>query len=355
MNMIYVGGVPFESNSSSQGSCDLVALMEHPALVSAALSFKAIPEKKVSTSQASSNELANNKLVYLFQREYASVNPQLVDLIGTDEATTCVGIVIRNRDNGMTSVAHVDSPEIVDHGLSQMLSKLVDTKLDSEMDVHLIGGFEDVPYEVRENNEYAGSQSDSEQDGHSFPLCAKLVEALGKSAVKFHIQTLFVLNHNTQKDNVGNAVPIFTGFLVETKTGVVIPATFDQTTRSPDEIVRRIRLSASFSNPHWRNKLLETYDTDTDLFIIVPCPWNMGRVHMASYLQQLPDDEILQTCSTSPFAEAPDFIDNQRRQWDYLIRHPNWKETFRMGAPRVFTRNSNGGWTMVEQVQEVGR
>ncbi|KNA12830.1 hypothetical protein SOVF_122370 isoform B [Spinacia oleracea] len=245
----------------------------------------------------------------------------------------------------MTSVAHMDSPKIVDLGLSQMLSKLVDCKHDSDMDVHLIGGFEEISYK---NTEQTGSEGNPEQVDHSFPLCAKIIEALGKSAVKFHIQNLFVLGHNTRKDTAGNTLPIFSGILVETRTGTVTPATFDQTTRCPDEMVRRIRISASFSDTRWRNKLLETYDTRTDRFIIAPCSWSIHLVHMSSFLQKLPDSEILRTCSTSPFAEAPDFIHNQRRQWDYLIQHPYWKETFRMGEPRIFTRAVNGEWIMVE-------
>ncbi|XP_057523089.1 protein N-terminal asparagine amidohydrolase isoform X1 [Amaranthus tricolor] len=346
--MIIVGGVPFESNSTDQGSSDLVALMEHPVLVSTSLSFKAIPEKKFSISDTYSDEVEKKRHVYVFQREYATVDPTLVDLIGTDEATTCVGVVIRNRDNGMTSVAHMDYPAIVDHGLSQMLEKLVDCKHESEMDVHLIGGFEECP---NKHDEHTQLRSKAPND-HSFPLCAKIIEAFVRSTVKFHIHTLFVLRHNTKIGTVGNALPIFSGFLVQTRTGSIVSATFDQTTRCPDELVRRIRVSASFSDSQWRNKLLETYDTQTDQFIIAPCYWSIRLVHMASYLQQLPDEEILHTCSTSPYAEAPDFIDNQKRMWNYLIQYPNWKESFKLGKPRIFARTVSGGWMMVEQAHE---
>ncbi|GAB4832688.1 hypothetical protein Ancab_006703 [Ancistrocladus abbreviatus] len=331
--MIFVGGLPCESNSA-QGSDDLAALLEHPALVSAALSFQAVPEKKFSSSDvADFDGLGQRKHVYLFQREYATVDPSLVDLIGTDEATTCVGLIIRNRESGMTSVAHMDSPEVVDAGLSQMLSGVVDPKYEAELDVHLIGGFE----EHMDNN-----------TGHSLPLCAKIVEALRKSTEKFHIQTLFVLGDNTRTDAEGNAYPIFSGFLVETLTGSVIPASFDKITRCPDELVRRIRVSASFEDPCWRGKLLETYNTQTDQFIIAPCYWNLRFVHVAYALRKYADSEILHICSTSPSAEAPDFVENQRRQWDYLIGHPDWKETFKMGKPRIFERSSSGDWIMVE-------
>ncbi|XP_075644569.1 protein N-terminal asparagine amidohydrolase-like [Castanea sativa] len=46
--------------------------------------------------------------------------------------------------NNRTSVAHMDSPNIVDMGLSQMSSRVIGHNLDAELDVHLVGGFEDV-------------------------------------------------------------------------------------------------------------------------------------------------------------------------------------------------------------------
>uniref|UniRef100_A0A5B7BI45 Protein N-terminal asparagine amidohydrolase n=1 Tax=Davidia involucrata TaxID=16924 RepID=A0A5B7BI45_DAVIN len=341
--MIYVGGDPFstDSTSSFQGSDTLAVLMEHPILVSASSSFKDIPERKFS--ETGSERSTQSKCVYIFQREYATVDPVLVDLVGTDEATTCVGLVIRNRKSGMTSVAHMDSPYVVDIGLTQMLSLVVDHNFDAELDVHLIGGFEDASPQHADG----GSRSESltKLDGYSFPLCTKIVETLQKSREKFHIQTLHVLEHNTRWDSEGNAYPIFNGFLVETSTGSITPASFDRTSRCPDEIVRRIRVTASFEDLSWKGRLLETYDTRTDRFVIAPCSWTIRRLHSALTRRHLSDSEILLTCSTSPSAEGPDFVDNERRQCDYLIQHPDWRDTFPMKQPRVFERTAGGGWT----------
>ncbi|GMH04460.1 hypothetical protein Nepgr_006299 [Nepenthes gracilis] len=340
--MIYVGGLPFESNSS-QGNDILGALMGHPALESASISFRTVPVKNFSRFEVSDlDRSCKGKHVYVFQREYATVDPALVDLIGTDEMTTCVGIVIRNRENGMISVAHIDSPDVVDIGLSQMLSQVVVSKTDADLDVHVIGGFEDAP--LKHCSHSTGYECHTELDGYSFPLCAKIVEALEKSGEKFHIQTFFVLGHNTKRDSNGKTYPIFGGFLVETSTGLIIPASFDNTTRCPDELVRRIRLFASSGDSHWRSKLLETYNTQTHEFVIAPCCWNLQLVRTASALLKLPDSEVLCNCSTSPSAENPDFVDNRRRVWDYLIQHPNWKETFQNGQPRIFKRTMRGGW-----------
>ncbi|OMO69791.1 DNA repair protein Sae2/CtIP [Corchorus capsularis] len=322
----------------------LVELIEHPILVSASHSFKSIQERRISASMDTDlATLSNNpKYVYLFQREYATVDPALVHYVGTDEATTCVGLVIRNRRNGMTSVAHIDSPKFVDIGIIQMLSLVVDQNSPIDLDVHLVGGFEDV------SPNHAKARRTSEEnprlDGYSFPLCTKIVETMQKRCENFHIQTLCVLGHNTKKDSEGNAYPIFNGFLVEPSTGSLIPASFDRTARCPDEIVRRLRVSASYDDHSWHGKLLDTYDTKTDRFVIAPCSWNRRLVQMALSLQSLSDSEILATCSTSHSAEGPDFVDNERRMWNYLIEHPDWKKTFPKRQPRVFERTAEGGW-----------
>ncbi|KAH9710349.1 protein N-terminal asparagine amidohydrolase [Citrus sinensis] len=330
--MIFVGGLPFSTNnsswssSSSQGSDILVALLEHPVLVSASHSFKSMEETKVSVS---SETPSPSKYVYVFQREYATVDPALVDYVGTDEATTCVGLVIRNRRNRMTSIAHMDNPEIVDIGLCQMLSLVVDHDLDAELD---------------HANVTTISECYSDMDGYSLPLCRKLVDTLQRRQEKFHVQTLHVLGHNTKRDSQGNAYPIFHGFLVETCTGSLSPASFDGTSRCPDEMVRRIRVTSSYEDTSWNGKLLETYDTQTDRFVIAPCRWTVRKLHIVMSLQQLSDEEILRRCSTSPSAEGPDFVENLRRQWNYLIKRPDWRETFPWKQPRVFQRAADGGW-----------
>ncbi|KAL8137875.1 hypothetical protein V2J09_003876 [Rumex salicifolius] len=178
--MIFVGDPCFDQlpSQNEQESISLVALMEHPAVISAAVAFKATPEKLFS--QHGSNGQTPIKHVYVFQREFATVDPTLVD-------------------------------------------------------VHLVGGFDDAPSQM------------------------------------------------------------------ETATGSIIPASFDATTRCPDEVVRRIRVSSSFQDSRWRGKLLDTYDTHTD------------------------------------------------RLWDYLIQHPNLNETYPMGKARIFKRVSGGEWAMTHQ------
>ncbi|CAN6440491.1 unnamed protein product [Victoria cruziana] len=306
--MIYVGGLPFSSSSSSASPLQeyeiLVALLEHPVLISASNSFKELPELKISDAQGNSSY--KQKHVYVFQREYATVCPGHVDFIGTDEATTCVGLVIRNQKNGITSVAHLDSPRVVALGLNSMLSSVnTNSSTDAELDVHLIGGYEDSSFQdVDVSGE---SKRCREKFGHSWDLCCEIVKALHNDATPFHIKTLCILSHNTWKDNRGISRPTFHGFLVETSTGLVRPASFDRSSRIPDEIVRRLRVGFSFDDPAWNDRLLETYDTREDKFSIAPFCWNVNwKYHVLKVLQSS-DLEVLQICSTSPDAESPEF------------------------------------------------
>ncbi|PWA47043.1 Protein N-terminal asparagine amidohydrolase [Artemisia annua] len=331
-----------ETCDNVQGGDMVTALLEHDHLVDASRLFRATAERKFSVPEESGSQNNVQTCVYVFQREYAIVDPERVKIVGTDEATTCVGIIIRNSSSGMISCAHLDSPRVVDNGLSQMLSLVSDSDDNAILDVYLVGAFDDSA----QGNDDDGSELYSEMDGYSFPLCIKIVEKLAESKLKFQIQNFQVLKHNTRWDSEGNAYPIFHGLLVETSSGSVVPASFDRSTRCPDEIIRRIRLGASFEDPRLAGRLLDTYETQADRFVIAPFSWSMRQVHIASVMRHRSDLEILLTTSTSPTAEVPDFVDNQKRIWEYLIQHPDWKEAFPSKVPRVFKRTGGTSWEM---------
>eukprot|EP01018_Ginkgo_biloba_P032962 Gb_29965 [translate_table: standard] len=293
--MIFVEGKQlFQDASSSQGFQLLLKLLEHPSLSSAANAFKSLPLKTItlSTSLRSANfESSSTKFVYVFQREYSTVDPTLVELVGTDEATTCVGLVIRNRKSGMTSVAHFDSTECVKWGLQQMLSSVLCNESDNDLDVHFIGAYDDTRdtscrKDFESDNSPASETHGRDGDmltqksdeklvmnGYSWPLCSRIVEILQSMHYNFHIQTLCILNHNTVAGPNGFACPAIRGFVVNTISGAVVPASFDKSAKCPDEVVRRVRISVSSENPIWQGRLLEAYDTRSDRFIIAPCKW----------------------------------------------------------------------------------
>ena len=55
---------------------------------------------------------ADEKCVYVGQREVAVSSPDgNIDLIGSEDATTCHVVVLRHVTSGVTGLAHVDSDE----------------------------------------------------------------------------------------------------------------------------------------------------------------------------------------------------------------------------------------------------
>lgn len=58
-----------------QGSSLLLDVMTHPVIISASDSFKNLEEQRVTESCST-----KDRYVYIFQREYAVVNPALVDV-----------------------------------------------------------------------------------------------------------------------------------------------------------------------------------------------------------------------------------------------------------------------------------
>ncbi|XP_057869359.2 protein N-terminal asparagine amidohydrolase isoform X2 [Cryptomeria japonica] len=365
--MIFVEGKKISEDSSMTKGHQLVLnLLQNPILSAKTNAFKSLSETTIMLPQdpksVGSESSSSVKSVYVFQREYATVNPSAVKSVGTDEATTCVGLAISNRTTRMTSVAHFDSAERVKLGLLQMLAGVVCGEKDADLDVHLVGGFDDTRERhfnkifkiencVTNNAHNCDGTLIMDQykeklvlDGYSWPLCLKIVETLQSMPHNFHLQTFCVLNHNTLAGPKGQACPMITGFVVNTVTGNVMPASFDKSARCPDEVVRRLRVSFSFEDSTWEGRLLETYDTYSDRFVIAPCKWRPTWKYYAAELLELSDSELLLQCSTSPDAESLDFVESERRMLAYLLKNPNWTCTFPNGQPRIFTRTDKGDW-----------
>ncbi|XP_020570760.1 uncharacterized protein LOC110017932 [Phalaenopsis equestris] len=74
--MIYVEDRPLTTpETSSKGNEILPFLLEHPMLIAASNRLKETPEEMVSFSE----ESPPAKYVYVFQREYATVDPSVVE------------------------------------------------------------------------------------------------------------------------------------------------------------------------------------------------------------------------------------------------------------------------------------
>jgi protein N-terminal asparagine amidohydrolase len=112
---------------------------------------------------------------------------------------------------------------------------------------------------------------------------------LHKSQQQFHLRSFCVLENNTTTDSLGNTLPVIGGFVVQTTSGVVTPASFDMNSRCPDEVVRRIRVSVCSYDPTWQGRLLETYDTQCDVFRIAPACWYLKFSNPLHMLKEIFD------------------------------------------------------------------
>lgn len=61
------------------------------------------------------------------------------------------------------------------------------------------------------------------------------------------------------------------------------------------------------------------------------------------YLLNLSDEYFLQYCSTSPHAEAEDFVETSKNNLRFLKANPS-SEGFFCGAARIWKRNETGKW-----------
>ncbi|KAJ7529629.1 hypothetical protein O6H91_15G059200 [Diphasiastrum complanatum] len=327
--------------SKSQTFALLDKLLEHPYLSSSKtfkekpiLEIKVLPGAKGQYDKAlSQGDGSTRNFVYVLQREYACASPSLVELIGTDEATTCIGLAIRNPESGL----------YVAQGVRQMVTS-VRAHEDTLLQVHLVGGYDDT--EIINKTETNSEMSESDQrptcGGYSKPLALKLVEAFHCSSYKFCIQTMCILQHNTGIASSGHTVPLVRGFVIQTRTGQIMPAKFDADARGPDGTIRHICLSTASTDG--KDELRAPYDTVLDRFVIAPCKWSLTWKFYALEVLRMSDAELLANCSTSPYAESPDFLEDMRRTYAYLWQYPEWRHTFPRGEPRVFTRSVTGGW-----------
>ncbi|RAL39344.1 hypothetical protein DM860_002877 [Cuscuta australis] len=328
----------------------LLSLIHHPRLESIASSYNSLWMGIMSLSRDSSFLVTREiRCVYVGQKEYATVDPSLVDVVGTDGQGTCVGLVIRNPRNGMISVAHIDVRKVVEIGLTQMLSCLVDQddENDDVLDVHIINGY----------NTARREDSDNKFSGLSFFICLKIIEVLCKSTRRFNIQTLHILNRNTIYDQDGNASAKFNGFLVETGTGSIFPTKFHETTKCPDAFIRNsVRLKVALNCPDWDgNRLLETYDTRSDKFCITPYAWDKSFVEYCEAYQKKSDREICNILYTVPVNENPSIAEFGRGKYAYFIKHPDWKEIFPGGQPRIFVRTVDGAWRRANKHSQMSK
>ena len=222
----------------------------------------------------------NENCLYVGQREMAICSKDDdIDIIGSEDATTCHIIIVRDVVSNTTALAHLDTPE--DHQFLELeqtlVSRISSDKL--ELEVYLVGGFDD-------------------DRGTSQEISKSVFSLMMASDVSYELKLACIGPINTVLRD-GTTWPIHYGVAVDLKSGALSPATFE--CHGPDPDIRSLWCEEGLHN---------LYDNQSGHIIIQQFEYSVWR-YPDRWLQQS-DETILKYCSTSPTVEPPSFCDNMR-------------------------------------------
>ncbi|XP_070581190.1 protein N-terminal asparagine amidohydrolase-like isoform X2 [Ptychodera flava] len=262
-------------------------------------------ESALKLNSQTKREVGPKGLLYVCQREFATTSPEdaSIEVMGSEDATTCHLTVLKHTGSGAVCVSHCDGSSVPE-GVRDMIQEVTTLSQGKpgHLELHVVGGFLDDK---------------------------KTSEGL----------FLNILNLN---DVVKNGIhwPIIYGIGVDMKTGEIFPASFAE--KGPDDVPRGAR------NMIGKNaNMASMYDFKKRQLHIGPfqyAPWPDAKVWL-----KLPDDVILNNMSTSPKVEPPDFVAHMRAVLKHVIENPNPRKTlFPGGKPRLYEKDSSGLWVKVD-------
>lgn len=259
------------------------------------------------------------ELLYVTQREFAVCSPQdkNISIVGTDDCTTCMTIILRNPSSGAIALGHFES--VCVDGIQSMLNRLQNVS---------IGYFEQGPVHMH----IFGSFSDSR--GYSEELIYSVLHYAHKHPVEFDLVSACVGELNT---TIRNDIPwpILFGVGVNVKTGEIFPATFPD--KGPDIPLRHARL---FTGNHC---LMEVYDYGSGLLRVGP--FHYEPLRCANIMLQESDEFILNHLTSAPEVEPPHVVNEIKSTLKHIQDHPFPGVTiFPDNRPRYY-RKENGIWT----------
>jgi len=258
----------------------------------------------------------SDNYVYVGQREMAIVSSDDgVDMLGSEDATTCHIVVLRNITNnkGVTGLAHLDSDD-PDQFLaleSAVRRRSGASETDIEYEISIIGGYDD-------------------ERGTSADITETLLTTIQEHEAKFQLKIACMGSINTVINN-GVAWPRTYGAGVTIETGEVFCAKFSY--HGPDTDIRSM----------WCQKGLHNiFDHQSGQIVIHPFEYIVWKLPEL-WIQQS-DAFILKHCSTSPMVEPPTFCDHMRANFKRMITDPKPLDTiFPGGKSRQYKREKETG------------
>ncbi|XP_061388313.1 protein N-terminal asparagine amidohydrolase [Musca vetustissima] len=287
--------------------------MQHPVYRDYAQQLLSIPTKSVGPVG----------LLYVGQREMAAAAPhdKNINIIGTDDATTCIIVVVRHSGSGAVALAHFDGTG-VDEAVCTMVARVQELALgypEGRIELQLIGGYRDP-------------QSYGEE------VFYNIMQSFHKHHLEIDLTQACVGELNTILRGDINC-PIIYGVGVNIKTGEIFPATFPE--RGPD---RELRDARNFMGAQ---TVLDIYDASLGLLRIGP--FNYDPLRGADLWLAQTDEFLLQHLSTSPDVEPPHFTHHMRATIKFIQENQFPAITvFRDNRPRYYRRDETTGcWTLI--------
>jgi len=290
--------------------------------------FQLLKANSISTLSRTPRQIdASEPCVYIGQKEAAVVAPgDSMRMLGSEDATTCHVVILRDTNTGVTGMAHLDNDEpedflILEREVRDRKGVKTATREleDMEYDVSLLGGYSD--------------EEEISQD-----ITEMLLVVMQGLKARFTLRLACIGSVNTtMKDSV--AWPRVYGGGVEVETGEVFTAKFSY--HGPDPDIRSLRL-------HSRGAaLLNIYDPYSGKIVVKPFSYqSMTDAHL--WLQRT-DEFILRYCSTSPKVEPPSFCDHMRANFRRMISDPEpLKSLFAGNKTREYSRDEITGQWMLD-------
>ncbi|XP_053392623.1 protein N-terminal asparagine amidohydrolase-like isoform X2 [Mercenaria mercenaria] len=261
-------------------------------------------EGAVQLSTKPTKEVPPHGLLYVGQREMAVISPEdeCIQVLGTDDATTCHIAILRHTASLVTGMAHFDGS-----GLQLAVQNLIDTVLREtggkqwgRLELTLVGGFKD-------------------SRGMSEELSFKL----------------FDLNTRIEK---GIPYPVIYGLAVIVQTGEIFPAKFQD--RGPEQPLRSAR---HFTGSE---EVINIYDNRKKQLVIGP--FDYSTMDEIDLLCRLPDPIIREHLSTSPEQEPKHFEASVRAALVQIRDFPDPLKSVFKGKGIYFKKEADGRWTKVD-------
>uniref|UniRef100_A0A1L8E2M8 Putative asparagine amidohydrolase n=1 Tax=Nyssomyia neivai TaxID=330878 RepID=A0A1L8E2M8_9DIPT len=303
-------------NGVLQDDCPLNTtslFLQHPVYRDHANQLLSIPTKTVGPVG----------LLYVRQREMAAVAPhdKNVTIIGSDDATTCIIVVVRHSGSGAVALAHLDGAG-TDEAVSAMVTRVQELGIgypEGRIELQLIGGFRD-------------------QKGYSEDLFYNIMQSFHKHPLEIDLTQACVMDLNTTVRGDINW-PIIYGVGVNVKNGDIFPATFPD--KGPDLPLRQAR---SFTGGQ---TVLDIYDSNVGMLRIGP--FNYDPLRGVDLWLAQSDEFLLQHLSTSPEVEPPTFAMQLRSTLRYIQDNQFPAVTvFPDNRPHYYRRDeATGCWQLV--------